>query len=170
MKYLLILTIALSSIISVNAQDGIKDLETTTYYLIRHAEKDRSDKTNKNPNLTEAGKTRANNWSDIFQHVKFDAVYSTQYNRTIQTALPTARKNTLELQFYDPRALYSEDFANATKGKTVLVVGHSNTTPAFVNMILNRKKYSDIDDNNNGNLYIVTISEGQIIDQVLTIN
>ncbi|WP_299335552.1 histidine phosphatase family protein [uncultured Psychroserpens sp.] len=152
---------------SQNAEDTA---ETTTYYFIRHAEKDRSDKTNRNPNLTEAGKTRAIHWSEIFQNVKFDAVYSTQYNRTIQTATPTAEKNKLELQYYDPRTLYSEDFSEATRGKTVLVVGHSNTTPAFVNMILKDRKYPDIDDNNNGNLYIVTISEGHITDLVLTLN
>ncbi|WP_460219175.1 SixA phosphatase family protein [Psychroserpens sp. MEBiC05023] len=146
------------------------EVETTTYYFIRHAEKDRSDKTNRNPDLTETGKERAKNWTVILQNIKFDAVYSTQYNRTMQTAEPTALENELEVKFYDPRALYSEEFAKATKGKTVLVVGHSNTTPAFVNSILKKRKYPDIDDNNNGNLYIVTISDGHIIDQVLSIN
>ena len=41
-------------------------------------------------------------------------------------------------------------------GKTVLVVGHSNTTPQFVNAILGTKQYTDIQDDNNVNLYIVT--------------
>ena len=59
---------------------------------------------------------------------------------------------------------------NDTKGKTVLVVGHSNTTPAFVNAVIKQKKYQDIDDNNNGNIYIVTIIDGKISDTVLTIN
>ncbi|OUS00735.1 phosphoglycerate mutase [Flavobacteriales bacterium 33_180_T64] len=162
---LLIITFSLPSFSQENKTDN-----TTTYYLIRHSEKDQSDKTNRDPNLTEVGKTRAERWSAIFQNVAFDAVYSTNYNRTKQTAQPTAKKNELELSFYDPRALYSEDFAKATKGKTVLVVGHSNTTPAFVNMILGEKKHKDIDHNNNGNLYIVTISEGNVTDQVLTIN
>jgi len=171
MKSLITLVLILTlSFPSFAQENKVEDSSTTTYYLIRHAEKDRSDKTNRNPNLTEAGKARANNWSTIFQHVKFDAVYSTKYNRTMQTATPTAKKNGLELAFYDPRALYSQDFAKATTGKTVLIVGHSNTTPAFVNMILKEKKYQDIDDNNNGNLYIITLSEGKIIDQVLTIN
>ncbi|WP_298903910.1 histidine phosphatase family protein [uncultured Psychroserpens sp.] len=164
---LLVITIALPSFAQ---ETGKKNGEITTYYFIRHAEKDRSDKTNRNPDLTDAGKTRAIHWSEILQHVKFDAVYSTKYNRTMQTAAPTAEKNKVELQFYDPRALYSEDFAKATQGQTVLVVGHSNTTPAFVNMILKDKKYEDINDNNNGNLYIVTISNGTTTDQVLTIN
>ncbi|MCK8481146.1 SixA phosphatase family protein [Psychroserpens algicola] len=163
---ILIITISLPSI----AQNKDVASETTTYYFIRHAEKDRSDKTNRDPELTKKGKKRADHWSVILQHVKFDAVYSTKYNRTIQTATPTAKKNGLEVTFYDPRTLYSDTFAEATKGQTVLVVGHSNTTPAFVNMVLQHKKYDDIDDKNNGNLYIVTISEGQITDTVLTIN
>jgi broad specificity phosphatase PhoE len=143
---------------------------TTTYYFIRHAEKDRSDDTNKDPELTEDGLHRAKRWSEVLQNITFDAVYSTDYNRTKQTATPTAKQNELDLSFYDPSALYSDEFAKATKGKTVLVVGHSNTTPAFVNMILKEKKYEAIDDTDNSKLFIVTISKKNIIDQVLTIN
>ncbi len=169
MKYFLIVAFALSFIIPANAQEQTKST-TTTYYLIRHAEKDRSDKTNRNPNLTEEGIERAKNWSHVFENTDFDAIYSTNYNRTIETAQPTANTQKLEVSFYDPRNLYAEEFAEATYGKTVLVVGHSNTTPAFVNAILGEKKYDDMDDNNNGSLYIVTISEGNKIDQVLKIN
>ncbi|WP_456440245.1 phosphoglycerate mutase family protein [Psychroserpens sp.] len=152
------------------SQEKNTESSTTTYYLIRHSEKDRSDKTNKNPNLNEAGTERAKNWSQVFGNVDFDAVYSTNYNRTIETATPTAKSKELEILFYDPRNLYSEVFAKATSGKTVLIVGHSNTTPVFVNAILGEKKYEYMDDHDNGSLYIVTISEGNKIDQVLKIN
>ena len=128
----------------------------TTYYLIRHAEKDRSDKTNSNPELTDLGHQRALRWSSVFENVTFDAVYSTNYLRTIATAKPTASAKGLEIQFYNPRELYSKDFQQETLGKTVLVVGHSNTTPQFVNAILGIDRYTDIQDNNNVNLYIVT--------------
>lgn len=130
--------------------------EVTTYYLIRHAEKDRSDKTNSNPELTDLGHQRALRWSSVFENVTFDAVYSTNYLRTIATAKPTASAKGLEIQFYNPRELYSKDFQQETLGKTVLVVGHSNTTPQFVNAILGIDRYTDIQDNNNANLYIVT--------------
>jgi len=130
--------------------------EVTTYYLIRHAEKDRSDKTNSNPELTDLGHQRALRWSSVFDNVTFDAVYSTNYLRTIATAKPTASAKGLEIQFYNPRELYSKDFQQETLGKTVLVVGHSNTTPQFVNAILGIDRYTDIQDNNNANLYIVT--------------
>lgn len=169
MKQLLLLIVTLSFILPLKAQE-LTNSATTTYYLIRHSEKDRSDKSNKNPNLNEAGTKRAENWSQVFKNIAFDAVYSTRYNRTIETATPTAKSQNLEVQFYNPRNLYSEEFAQATHGKTVLVVGHSNTTPAFVNAILGEQKYTDMDDHDNGSLYIVTVSEGAIIDQVLKIN
>ena len=102
--------------------------------------------------------------------MKFDAVYSTEYNRTKQTAQPTAEKNGLDITIYDPRVLNSDEFENNTQGKTVLVVGHSNTTPMFVNAVLGEKKYENIDDNNNANLYIITISaSGEKSDTLLVI-
>lgn len=171
MKHLFTLLAIAAFAMPSYAQENIEESTNTTYYFIRHAEKDRSDKTNRDPDLTETGKARAVRWSDIFQHVNFDAIYSTNYNRTKQTAQPTADAQTLDVVLYDPRTLFSEEFSEATVGKTVLIVGHSNTTPAFVNAVLGTKKYPDIDDHNNGNLYIVTISEGgNKIDQVLTIN
>lgn len=168
MKKFLFILIILN--ISVHAKAQTHENEITTYYLIRHAEKVRTDTTNKNPNLTEKGKSRAQNWSSVFKNVAFDLIYSTNYNRTIQTATPTTKDKNLEIQFYNPRTLFSEDFKLNTIGKTVLIVGHSNTTPQFVNKILGNKKYADIDDSNNSNLYIVTISNNIITDILLKIN
>ena len=48
--------------------------ETTTYYLIRHAEKDRTNPTNRNPNLNSEGLIRASNWAKYFETVALDAV------------------------------------------------------------------------------------------------
>jgi phosphohistidine phosphatase SixA len=147
-----------------------QESEKTTYYFIRHAEKDRSDDTNKNPNLNEKGLLRAENWSTVFENVAFDEIYSTDYNRTIQTATPTAESKHLEIKFYNPANLYDEGFEFKTKGKTVLIVGHSNTTPQFVNKILGKEKYPDIDDANNSNLYIITITNNVLNDILLVIN
>ena len=137
----------------INSQQA----QTTTYYLIRHAEKDRTDATNQNPNLNEDGLKRADKWATYFKNIPLDAVYSTNYNRTQQTAKPTAADKNLIVLSYNPRELYSSDFQKETHGKTVLIVGHSNTTPAFVNAILGEKKYEDMRDDDNGSLYIVTI-------------
>ena len=143
----------------------------STYYLIRHAEKDRSDTSNRNPNLKKEGLARAKRWAEVLKSVDFDAIYSTNYLRTMQTAKPLADHNKLEIMQYDAGKLFNEDFAKATGGKTVLVVGHSNTTPQFANAIIGEKKYEDIDDLENGALFIVQLfADGSTISKVLYIN
>ena len=120
MKYFCIVLLTLLFTVPSMAQDSDDNSRTSTFYFIRHAEKDRSDKTNKNPNLTEKGKQRAEKWSQVLKHVKFDAVYSTDYNRTMQTAQPTANANKLVLSMYDPRNIDAKAFLRDNKGKTVL--------------------------------------------------
>lgn len=144
--------------------------EFTTYYFIRHAEKDRTDPNNTNPDLTQVGLTRAENWAETLKNVDFDAVYSTNYNRTKQTAEPLANQNNLEIKIYDANKLYDENFQKETKGKTVLVVGHSNTTPNFANAVLKNNTYNEMDDSDNASLYIVTIVNGEATSQLLSIN
>lgn len=143
--------------------------EVTTYYFIRHSEKQRINPDDKDPGLTFDGYKRADRWKEVFKEVKFDAVYSTNYNRTKLTAKPTADANKLPILIYDPGKMYSESFQYNTKGKNVLVVGHSNTTPAFVNKILGGETYKQIDDKNNSNLYIVTITDGKPSSVLLSI-
>lgn len=143
---------------------------TTTYYFIRHAEKDVSDPLEKNAHLTDIGYQRAQNWSTILQHVKFDAVYATHYIRTQETAQPIADKNQLEITIYPVHSKYNDAFKEATLGKNVLIVGHNNTIPEFVNDVIGKDKYAEIEDSNNGNLYIVTFINGHLADILLKIN
>lgn len=167
-RYLIIVCIVISSI-NAFAQN-VQPHEVTTYYFIRHAEKDRSNTSETDPHLTDQGLIRAENWSNILKHIRFDAVYSTDFNRTKETGQPTAEKNQLEIITYSVSTSYDAAFKTETKGKTVLVVGHSNTIPDFVNAVIVNKKYEEIDDLINGNLYIVTLVDNVITDVLLTIN
>lgn len=130
--------------------------ETTTYYFIRHAEKKTGDKKNRDLELTEAGKARALRWAEVFKEVAFDHIYSTDTRRARSTAQPTATAQELEIEFYDAKNLFKEAFQKKTQGKLVLIVGHSNTNPEFVNKILGEEKYKEIEDAESGSLYIVT--------------
>lgn len=171
-----IITIFFSLIIGIQSPSEGEKMNTqqepvTTYYLIRHAEKDRKDSKNRNPNLTKAGLERAQKWAEVLKAIDFDAVYSTNYNRTLQTAKPVAENNSLEIRNYDAGKLFDKDFELETAGKTVLVVGHSNTTPQLANAILGEKRYEDIDDAENGALFIVQVfADGSAYCQVLYIN
>ena len=142
----------------------------TRYYLIRHAEKDRTNTTNKNPNLNSEGLLRAEKWAKYFEKIELDAVYSTDYNRTQQTAAPSAKSKGLIVQSYNPSKMYDSIFKKNTKGKTVLVVGHSNTTPVFANTILGQKKYKNMADNDNASLYIVTVFNDKKSSEIKKVN
>ena len=144
--------------------------EITTYYFIRHAEKLRVDKTERNPNLNLKGFKRAEAWKEVFSNISFDAIYSTDYTRTKLTAKPTADSKNLPILIYNPRDMYSKAFQNQTKGKTILVVGHSNTTNVFANKVIGFDKYQGIKDNNNSNLYIVTLTDKKASSVLLKIN
>jgi len=167
---LLFLLFTLNSCNCEKNQETLTEKSTTVYYFIRHAEKDRSDPSNKDPELTEAGEQRARKWSEIFDNITFDQIYSTSYKRTLRTAFYVSKKKNIPIETYDPSTLYSDSFKENTLGNIVLVVGHSNTTPNFVNVILGKEQFDQIDDSNNGNLYVVTIIDNKKSVQLLTFN
>ena len=142
----------------------------STFYLIRHAEKDRSDAENADPELNQTGLGRAMHWAEIMDNVALDAIYSTDYQRTAMTASPTSVKKDIDVQYYDPQNIDFEQFKVDNVNKNVLVVGHSNTTPEFVNRLLDDEVYQALDDTDNGSLFIVTIINGMATSQRLTIN
>ena len=90
MKQLILLILILSSI-DISSQD------CTEIYLIRHAEKDRSDIKNRNPELNDLGKKRALKWVQVFKNIELDKIYSTNYNRTIQTVTPVSKENNIDI-------------------------------------------------------------------------
>ncbi len=166
MKKILFLFAALLVASSAFSQESV-NTEQTTYFLIRHAEKDRSDAANKNPELTEEGKKRAVRWSALLADYGIEMVYSTEYNRTMQTAQPTAKQLALEIKPYHPFKIDFEQFLKETQGKSVLVVGHSNTIPFFANKLIRKDKYQQMEDNDNASLFIVTIKGEEISDLVI---
>lgn len=132
----------------------------STFYFIRHAEKDSSNSQNTNPELNQDGMGRAMHWAEILKDIPLDAIYSTDYKRTAMTASPISVKQDIDVEYYDPRIIDIEQFKLTNQNRSVLVVGHSNTTPDFVNMMLGEEKYTTMDDSDNGSLFIVKIING----------
>jgi len=143
--------------------------KTTTYYLIRHAEKDRSNPDNEDPNLNEDGLKRAEKWATIFSEIEFDAIYSSNFKRTQQTAKPTADSRNFPVNSYDPHEVYESNFFDFTEGMKVLVVGHSNTIPKFANFVLGEERYENIPDSIDGRLYIVTKNGANVSSTILNL-
>jgi broad specificity phosphatase PhoE len=104
--------------------------EQHTWYFVRHFEKQLGD----NPSLTLTGKARAEALAAFFSDKPLNSVYSTDYNRTRETAAPVAALKSVDIQSYDPHNLAG--FAIKLKTQDhVLVVGHSNTTPELLGLM-----------------------------------
>ncbi len=172
MRILLLLFIVTATATSCDGQkkkESPANTITTNYYFIRHAEKVLTDASDRNPDLTTQGEERAERWKAYFSDKDIDAVYSTDYKRTMRTAQPTAIDNEVAIQTYNPADLFSEDFKLDTAGKNIVVVGHSNTTPNFANAALGEKSFKDIDESEYFHLYhvqlIVNDETGEVIDK-----
>ena len=144
--------------------------DISTYYLIRHAEKDRSNPDDIDPELNQKGLGRAMHWAEIFEDVSLDAIYSTDFQRTTMTAAPTAVKKDITVQYYDPDEINIEQLKMNNLGGNVLIVGHSNSTPELVNKLLGVEKYDPMDDYDNGSLFIVQIVGEEVTDTRLHFN
>jgi len=101
-------------------------------YLVRHAEKELDVK---NPPLSRAGVSRSIELMHYLANVPLDAIYSTDYRRTLETAEPISTLFRMNIEHYDPSDLPA--FANELKAQfgVILVVGHSNTTPQLVELL-----------------------------------
>jgi broad specificity phosphatase PhoE len=104
----------------------------TTIYLTRHAEKAAA---GTDPALTPEGQVRATNIAATLKDAQVRHVYSTNYQRTKQTAQPLAAYLNLPVVTYDPGQLPA--FAQQLRAlpDNALVVGHSDTTPELIRQL-----------------------------------
>lgn len=130
--------------------------DPTLVLLVRHAER-ADDGSDPNPELSEIGRARAVCLAESLADAGVDRVFSTNYIRTRRTARPLAERLGVEIETYDPRGL--DDFADqlGATGGTVLVVGHSNTTPALVEA-LGGDPVRPIEHDEYDRLYAVTLT------------
>jgi broad specificity phosphatase PhoE len=135
---------------------------TTTVVVVRHAEKAADDP--QDPSLTPAGQERARALADALQDAGVAALYSTQYRRTRGTAEPLAQKLglTVKVQPVGPAnaGSYAQELAREIRarhaGRTVVVVGHSNTVPGIV-QALSGRAVAPIGDAEYDHLFVVQL-------------
>jgi broad specificity phosphatase PhoE len=132
--------------------------------LVRHAEKvDESS----DAQLSDVGRSRARALAALLRDAGIEAVYSTDFARTRDTARPTAESLQKPVEIYDGDGL--EAFAKElrAKGNRALVVGHSDTTPELVKL-LGGDPGAPIADEEYDRIYVLTLSaEGGVSTLVL---
>ena len=136
--------------------------EITTFVLVRHAEK--ADDTH-DPDLSSDGYERADLLAKMMEKIEFDAVYSTSFIRTTETARAVAEHNQLEIKEYDSEdpEIVAVEWEEKHRGESILVAGHSNTVPIFANALLQREHFTELfDDSDYGNILMVTITSDNV--------
>jgi len=151
-----------SFLFTLTGSDAFAQYRKLTVILLRHAEKDLTEPDAPNPELTAAGKQRAEKLVSVVNKYQPDAIYSSDYIRTRETVRPLARKNRAMTLIYDPRNLgQMRDLILSGKYKRVVVVGHNNTTPALVNMLIDREKYEKLPETEYGKIWVVKIRKNE---------
>ncbi len=99
--------------------------QSTTLWVVRHAEKDTAMATRSNPDLSEIGKQRAMDLAAYLRKENIALIYSTDTKRTKQTAAYFSAP----MEIYDPKNLVElkMQVQENAKEKTILLIGHSNT-------------------------------------------
>jgi len=106
--------------------------ETIVVYLVRHAEKQAG---SNDPDLSAAGRERARTLAQLLQDTGIQAIYSTDFARSRETAAPLASALGLGIEVYDADHLPEFAAALLAREGSTLVVGHSNTTSELVGML-----------------------------------
>ena len=134
---------------------------TTTIIFFRHAEQTSHDEAD--PPLSEAGQRRVVELTrqlvDADVVAGIDAIYSTPYIRSLETARPLADRLDLPINTYsaDDTEEILDTILKNHKGKIILVIGHSNTLPVLIANLGASKKVPAIAQNEFDNIYIISI-------------
>jgi len=156
-KSLLFLVLVLNGLSVFAFQTEQDQNKSTTILFVRHAE--RAEDGTRNPPISDEGIVRAENLAKVIENGDFNVTYifSTPYKRTQMTATPTADFLELEITEYgfDDLENWLTEVITKNAGNTVLIVGHSNTTPRLINMVIGEERFEQLDEHAFGDLFIV---------------
>jgi phosphohistidine phosphatase SixA len=138
----------------------------TTVILVRHAEKAAAAPgamMTADPPLSPAGEQRARDLAALLRDRHVDAILTTQFERTKMTGRPLAEALHLTAEETPAggdaaahAAAVAEMIRTRVAGKTVLVVGHSNTVPKII-AALGGPALADICDAAYSNIFTLVI-------------
>ena len=136
---------------------------TTTLIFVRHTDTVTALFETSDPPLSESGFERAELLADVLEDIDViagvDAIYASPSQRTQQTAADLAGRLGLEIQLADPYDVepFMARVLREHKGEIVLVVTHGDILAPLVEELHGSKNLPPIQDDDYGNLYIVTI-------------
>lgn len=150
---------------SIGCTGAIAPENSFTLYLVRHAEKQADD--SRDPALSAAGGYRSEQLATWFQDKNLEDIWSSDYRRTLDTAMPLLARSGLEVTLYDPGELPALAKSLLDRQHNALVVGHSNTTPELARLLC-RCVVADMDDSEYDRLIVVSVANGATTVETLT--
>lgn len=161
MNRLLLVLVMVFSVVSTSYAQNENTI--TKIFVVRHAEK--VDDGTKDPPLSEAGVKRADNLAKMLADCKVEALFSTQFKRTMQTLAPISVQQKIPIVTYNPSdKVFVRELLKANKGKTIVISGHSNTAPMLVNSLLKVNKYDQLPDSEYSNVWVVIFKNDELVD------
>ncbi len=128
----------------------------STIFVVRHAEKAKSN--GNDPDLSEAGRARAESLAKILKDANITAIYATEFKRTQQTAAPVAKAFGIELTIVPAKDTATLSAKLRDLHGNALVVGHGNTIPDLIKA-LGVETPVNIAETDYDNLFVVVLDE-----------
>ena len=136
---------------------------TTTIIFVRHTDTVVALPESNDPSLSAQGLQRAELLADVLESIDVvagvDAIYASESRRTRQTAEPLASRLGINVWSGDPYDVepFMAQVLSDHKGEIVLVVTQSDTISPLIVELHGSKNVPEIQPDEYGNLYIVTI-------------
>ena len=124
---------------------------TTRIFVVRHADREPGDE------LNPSGMQRAVELKRILMNTGIDSIFSTGFVRTQKTVAPLAAALNLPVLLYDSNPPLLKRIDLYSKGKTVLVVGHSNTVAQLIKACGCQPPFLNVPDNQFDNLFLIIL-------------
>lgn len=128
--------------------------QTTEIWVVRHAEKEKSDPQEKNPDLSEEGKVRAGDLARYLKKENIEVAFSTPYKTTHQTldslVIPKV------INYNDIKSLVDSVKANYT-GKKIIIAGHSNTVLEIIEAFGGKRPREELTDDDYDFIFRLTV-------------
>jgi phosphohistidine phosphatase SixA len=140
--------------------------KNTTIFVVRHAEKDLSYKGDDHFRpLNTAGHQRAGVLAARLANEKIAKIYTTEYLRVQQTGDSLRIKQQIDTIIYSAKTTHFLDKIKHDKvqGKTIVIIGHSNTVPEIIRNLGVKFDLKIIPDDEYNNLYQVKIKGEKIL-------
>jgi phosphohistidine phosphatase SixA len=132
------------------------EVDHSKIIFVRHAEKDALD-SGSNPKLTPQGVERAKKLRSVLDTLPISTIFSTSYDRNIQTVMPLAAQNGIDIQLYERDSWSSllDTLPSSFAGESVLICGHGDQIFEMIKFLGGQTERKQLEKNEYDKIFIL---------------